>query len=80
MAVKGLATRKRIEFDFMRCCEHCRKKFYTLNPTEYRYKRLIKNRTVFFCSWSCLRAWERESPKVRETKRGNKYYEVHHFE
>ena len=80
MSGKGVATRKRIDFDYMRCCERCRKKFYTLNPMEYRYKRSVNNRILFFCSWSCMRAWERESSKVSKTKRGKEYYEVHHFE
>ena len=44
-------------------CAHCGKTFYIAYLPDYTYKRGTKK----FCSWSCMRAFDRgESPKVHE--------------
>lgn len=32
MSGKGVATRRRIDFDYMRCCERCRKEVLYFEP------------------------------------------------
>lgn len=52
-------------------CEQCRKKFIRGFVTDWAYKKRIfispkaggGERIIWFCSWRCLRAWEKEHKK-----------------
>lgn len=44
-------------------CPVCRKKYWKGN--EWAYKSGYTNRERFFCSWKCLRAWEKDHPEKK---------------
>ena len=59
--------RKKKEYSIMlslkeRKCPVCGKIFIIQNPLDYVYKRKPKTTTKFFCSWGCMRAWDKEHP------------------
>lgn len=70
-----------VERDPLYCCEQCGKKFYTLNPTGWTYKKIVNGRLAYFCGWNCVVRWEKdkEATKPIKTRRGFDYYEVYHF-
>ena len=48
-----------------RKCPQCGKMFFLDDPTQWAYKRLIKGHKKFFCSWSCVRAYDRKQEEKR---------------
>ena len=52
-----------------RICHECSKEISVLYPHLWRYKRKVKfGRVYYFCSWSCLRAYEKKGEtKVKLT-------------
>jgi len=52
-----------------RICHECSKEISVLYPHLWRYKRKVKfGRIYYFCSWSCLRAYEKKGEtKVKLT-------------
>ena len=49
-------------------CGNCCKEIYLTNSRAWIYKREEKNETVYFCSWSCLRAYDRMIEKKRKKR------------
>lgn len=52
-------------FGERRTCKCCNKEFLVAVPGEYVYKRVIKGKTCFFCSWTCYRKEEKSLEKKR---------------
>lgn len=55
------------DLGMFRVCGSCRKKFY-ISYTDvdgWKYRRQPKNggRMKYFCSWTCMRAWDRTHPQ-----------------
>ena len=52
-------------------CPTCHEKKYISHPGEYAFKKhiMLKGHSVlaFFCSWSCLRKWEKEHPEKKRS-------------
>jgi len=48
-------------------CECCGKRFYIESLQDYVYKRTVQRKNtmvnLWFCSWTCLRRWEKERKK-----------------
>lgn len=47
-------------------CEQCGKLFVKGLVIDWAYKKVVKKkwtRTLWFCSWSCMRKWEKEHKK-----------------
>ena len=47
-------------------CEQCGKLFVKGLVVDWAYKKVVKKkwtRTLWFCSWSCMRKWEKEHKK-----------------
>lgn len=46
-----------------RTCEYCGKEFILHDPKSYVYKhnplKGVSSVLTFFCSWRCMRAWEK---------------------
>lgn len=66
-------------YDFLteRTCKQCGKTFGMPNPSMWTYKKYeysSYNRTVYFCSWSCIRAYEKgkKKPAVKTRPRKQK--------
>lgn len=60
-------------------CPTCGKTFWVMHPTEWVYKRYRRRKddvtTMFFCSWSCLRKFD----KSREEKQKKKKIKANHY-
>ena len=55
----------------MKKCRECGKTFDVLWPEMYRYKRGTGTNYTYFCSWGCLRAYDRKTEgKDMDGKRG----------
>ena len=55
----------------MKKCRECGKMFDVLWPEMYRYKRGTGTNYTYFCSWGCLRAYDRKTEgKDMDGKRG----------
>lgn len=50
-------------------CHNCDKEFTIWLESDWAYKKHMghgKNeRTLYFCTWSCLRAWEKENDRKK---------------
>ena len=46
-------------------CPVCGKMFICPNSRHWVYQ-LKQNKSLFFCSWTCIRAWERNNSKSKE--------------
>lgn len=50
-------------------CPACGKKKFISSPGEWAYRRNVQGKyhsqTKLFCSWSCLRKWERDHPSPK---------------
>ena len=49
-----------IESISIKQCPICGKEFCVLYPDMYRYKRTDRNQLKYFCSWSCLREFDKQ--------------------
>ena len=54
--------------DSQRKCPVCGKMFWA-HDAQWAYKKYLvsMNGTVWFCSWGCLRRFEKEKPEIKET-------------
>lgn len=44
----------------IRICTQCNKPLNTIiSPASYTYKKTVDKRRVYFCSWNCMRTYER---------------------
>lgn len=55
-----------------RKCKFCGKVFTVLHPDRWAYKQTMGKKYTWFCSWKCLRAYEKKAPaperKIRTMK------------
>lgn len=58
-----------LEFFDSRRCGACGKEFPVLYPTLWRYKRIIENKHIFYCTYSCYRAGEEIERNKRDMKK-----------
>ena len=50
-------------------CAVCGKAFYMPTKETWTYKHPVGRGMMYFCKWSCMRAWEREHiPPRKELK------------
>ena len=56
----GGAAVSEIESISIKQCPICGKEFSVLYPDMYRYKRTARNQLKYFCSWSCLREFDKQ--------------------
>lgn len=62
-------------------CHCCKKEIYTLTPTEWCYRKTNDLRVKYFCSWTCMRAYEKaeeekakgQTRRVKNLKTGEVY-------
>lgn len=54
---------------FRTVCPQCKKKFKRTKWWFYKTSKGNNSRMAYFCTWSCLRAWEADHAK-KETVRG----------
>lgn len=61
-----------------RTCPQCGKRFYVAELGDWAYKRYLqgtaesnygKNQKVWFCSWHCIRAYDRETENKKKRRR-----------
>ena len=57
-----------------RTCKQCGKVFYVISPDDYVFKRVIKHKdgkadSIFFCKYSCKRAFDLEREERKKQKR-----------
>lgn len=57
-----------------RVCYTCKKKFYRWYWDKYIYKRTVGKKTESFCSYNCMRAWEKEAESKAKKKDGRWQY------
>ena len=70
-------------------CNQCQKRFFTMRPSEWVYKKKVSltkrspeskqfahyNETKYFCSWKCLREWEQiNKPPEKEENNYSKRF------
>jgi len=64
-----MSERERFTIGGYHTCPTCKVRKFVSHPGEYAYKKhiMLKNHSVlaFFCSWKCLRTWEREHPSTK---------------
>ena len=54
-------------------CPECRKEFYCTNQGERAYKRTSDNKRTTFCSWGCMRKYDkREEEKAAAIREAGK--------
>lgn len=43
-------------------CKNCKSEIQSIgyNMREYKYKMKYRDKTIYFCSWNCMRKWQRE--------------------
>ena len=60
-----------IENDAMYVCRVCGRKFYTINPSSWTYRKQDnRNHVIWFCGWNCMRAYEKtHPPKLKSAKK-----------
>ena len=44
-------------------CGKCGRIFVVADSGTYRYKKNVGNRLTYFCSWSCMRSYEKKGVK-----------------
>lgn len=52
-------------------CAQCKKLMVRLSFCDYAYKKEYKSRLRYFCSWSCMRAFEKETEEA-DARKGNR--------
>ena len=60
----------------MKKCRECGKTFDVLWPEMYRYKRGTGTNYTYFCSWGCLRAYDRKTEGKEMARPAKKLVEV----
>ena len=56
--------------DELYVCRVCGRNFYTINPTQWTYRKLDKyGHAVWFCGWNCLRTYEKAHPPKPKSAR-----------
>lgn len=50
-----------------RQCSVCERMFIVPDPSAWAYKRKPGSTTLYFCSWTCLRKWDKEHLKGDST-------------
>ena len=53
-------------------CKTCKKETDILCPELWVYKKFIGHGLAWFCSWGCLRAYERETKERKEAEKMQK--------
>ena len=51
----------------VRKCAQCKKEFI-IQTDEYAYKKYLKSFVRYFCSWSCMRKWEKNHENPAEKR------------
>ena len=69
-------TTKLYHFGAYRICETCKKRFFVTSLDDYAYTRYSgvrdahgKGLKVWFCSWHCLRQWDKSHDDGRKKKK-----------
>lgn len=55
-------------------CKECKKMFYRTNDYAYKVK-IGDSRIIWFCSWTCLRKYEKKHPNVNKMSNYRGLYE-----
>lgn len=51
-------------------CPICGRKFYYYSADEWAYKKYDKNNHMrYFCSWGCMRKWEKENANNKSKRK-----------
>ena len=59
-----MAKKRSIYVDYYYDCPICNKHFLVSVPSLWVYKKYPFNPNDYFCSWKCLRAYEKSKGKV----------------
>ena len=54
-------------------CGTCKKWFLITDLSQWVYKRPYKGRTKLFCSWTCMRAFDRKMEEQRKQAKHDKW-------
>lgn len=57
------ASKKQARDKYLRYCEICGKLCVIANPFEWKFRKKTKRQTLYFCSWGCMRQYEKKKEK-----------------
>lgn len=40
-------------------CRQCKKEFFVMDKESWAYKKVYKGRRLIFCTYGCMREWEK---------------------